>query len=71
VAAGNEVVEIFSGVAENVIVSLADCVCTGLLLSCTLTVKVDEVPLVGVPEISPVEERVSPAGRLPALTDQA
>ena len=69
-AAGNEVVEIFSGVAENVIVSLADCVCTGLPLSCTLTVNVDVVPLVGVPEISPVEARVSPAGRLPADIDQ-
>ena len=51
------------------IVSLADCVCTGLPLSCTLTVKVAAVPVVGVPEIIPVEASVKPAGRLPAVID--
>ena len=60
---------ILSGAVEKVIVSLADCVCTGLPLSCTLTVKVAAVPVVGVPEIIPVEASVKPAGRLPAVID--
>ena len=61
--------EILRGVAERLIVSLADCVWTGLPLSCTLTVNVAAVPDVGVPEISPLGARVKPAGRLPAVTD--
>ncbi len=53
------------------IVSAADAVCVGELLSVTVTVKL-EVPLAaGVPEITPVDaESASPAGRLPEVTDQ-
>ena len=48
--------------------SCAEAVCEGELLSDTVTVKV-EVPVpVGVPEITPAADIVSPAGRLP-LTD--
>ncbi len=48
-----------------------DLVCTGLDESVTLKVRL-EVPLaVGVPEIRPVAVRVSPAGRLPDVMDQA
>ena len=48
----------------------ADWVCAGLLLSVTLTVKFEVPLLVGVPEITPVDDdRVRPAGRLPEATD--
>jgi hypothetical protein len=59
------------GAAAKVIVITADFVCTGLLLSVTVKVKVD-IPLsVGVPEIVPVvDAKVSPAGRLPEVIDQ-
>ena len=60
---------IFSAVPETTIVSVADCVCTGLPLSCTLTVNVEVAPVVGVPEIVPLEASVKPAGRLPAASD--
>jgi hypothetical protein len=45
-------------------------VCTGELLSVTFTVKLDVPVLVGVPEITPAPDSVSPAGRAPELTDQ-
>jgi hypothetical protein len=49
----------------------ADFVCTGLLLSVTVTVKLNVPPAVGVPEITPLAPaRTNPAGRLPELTDQ-
>jgi hypothetical protein len=45
--------------------SCAEAVCAGDALSVTVTAKV-AVPLaVGVPEIAPLLESVSPAGRLP------
>ncbi len=49
----------------------ADFVCTGSLLSLTVTVKV-EIPLVvGVPAIVPVvAPNVNPAGNVPDVIDQ-
>jgi hypothetical protein len=48
--------------------SVAVCVCAGVPLSDTVT-EIFELPLVvGIPEITPALDRVSPAGRLPALT---
>jgi hypothetical protein len=59
------------GAAAKVIVETADFVCTGALLSVTVTVKVDIPLAVGVPEIVPVADpSVSPAGRLPEVMDQ-
>ena len=53
------------------IAAVADLVCAGLLLSVTVTVKVEDPLAVGVPEIIPVDDaRVTPAGRLPELIDQ-
>jgi hypothetical protein len=50
--------------------SAADFVWTGLLLSLTVTVKLDVPLVVGVPEITPLlAESVNPAGRLPLLMD--
>ena len=61
---------IASAVGETTTDPGVDADCTGLLLSVTVAVKV-EVPLVvGVPEITPVEEAsVSPAGSLPDVID--
>jgi len=66
-----EVIVRASAAAATVMEVAADWVCTGLLLSVTLTVKL-EVPLpVGVPEMTPVDEdKLRPAGRLPEATDQ-
>jgi ABC-type thiamin/hydroxymethylpyrimidine transport system permease subunit len=62
---------IVSCVAPMVIDVAADLVCAGLLLSLTVTVKLDVPFAVGVPEIAPLPAaRVSPAGRLPEVTDQ-
>jgi hypothetical protein len=59
------------GAAKVVIVVTADFVCTGLLLSVTVTVKVDIPLAVGVPEIVPVvDAKVRPPGRLPEVIDQ-
>ncbi len=60
-----------SGVGGTTTDAGADADWIGLLLSVTVTVKV-EVPLVvGVPDIVPVEDAsVSPAGNWPELTDQ-
>ena len=56
--------------APTTIERAADFVCAGLLASVTVTVKL-EVPLVvGVPAIAPAGDRVSPAGRLPAVIAQ-
>lgn len=57
--------------AAMAIERLTDLVCAGLPESVTVAVKL-EVPVeVGVPEIRPVlDARLSPAGRLPDVTDQ-
>lgn len=58
--------------AATTIDSLTDCVCAGLPASVTVAVKLLVPVAVGVPEISPVvEDRLSPAGRLPAEIDHA
>jgi hypothetical protein len=65
------VVPAVAGSAATVIVVTADLVCAGSPVSLTVTVKVDTPLAVGVPEIVPVvEASVSPAGRLPEVTDQ-
>jgi hypothetical protein len=64
------VVPAAAGGPANVIDVTADLVCAGSPLSVTVTVKVDIPLAVGVPEIVPVvEASVSPAGRLPEVTD--
>ena len=60
-----------SPAADTVMLRAADLVCAGLLLSVTETVKLEVPEAVGVPEMTPVEgASVTPAGRLPAVTDQ-
>jgi hypothetical protein len=67
-AAASDAELIVSLLAATSIDTLALCVCTGDPLSRTATVKL-LVPLaVGVPEITPALESVSPAGRLPEAT---
>ncbi len=57
--------------AATVIEVVADLVCTGLLLSVTLTVKLEVTLAVGLPEMTPVvDDRLRPAGRLPEAMDQ-
>ena len=51
--------------ALTVMDSCADAVCAGDALSCTPTVNVDDPLAVGVPEITPALDIVSPAGKLP------
>jgi hypothetical protein len=54
-----------SGVGATTMVTVADAVWVGTLLSLTVAVKI-AVPLAaGVPESEPVDERIRPAGRLP------
>ena len=60
---------IFRGEAEIAIVSVADWVRTGLLLSRTFTVKLDVPLVVGTPEMAPFDASVRPAGRVPAASD--
>ncbi len=58
------------GVGETTMDAVRAADCTGLLLSVTVAVKL-EVPLaVGIPEINPEGDKVSPEGRLPAVMDQ-
>jgi hypothetical protein len=52
-----------------VIDSCADAVCAGDPLSFTATVNVTVPFVVGVPEITPALDIVSPAGRLPEAID--
>jgi hypothetical protein len=60
-----------AGAAAIVIDITADCVCTGLLLSLTDTVKLKVPPVVGVPKIAPeADANVRPPGRAPAVMDQ-
>jgi hypothetical protein len=57
--------------AAMAIERLTDLVCAGFPASVTVAVKLDVPLAVGVPEIRPVlEDRLSPAGRLPDVTDQ-
>ena len=51
----------------TVIVMLNDCVAVCAAESVTLAVKLKEPVVVGVPEIVPAAERVSPAGKAPEL----
>jgi hypothetical protein len=65
-----EIVNAEGAEAATTIERATDLVCAGLPASVTVAVKL-EVPLaVGVPEIEPDDERLSPAGRLPAVMDQ-
>ena len=67
----NDGVTMVNGVtaAATVIERLTDLVRAGVPLSVTVAVKL-VVPLaVGVPEITPVCEKVRPAGRFPAVID--
>jgi hypothetical protein len=66
----SEVVVIVSGVAALAMVTVAEFVWIGELLSLTATVKL-KVPLaVGVPAITPAGERANPGGNWPELTVQ-
>ena len=66
-----EIVNAEGAEAATTIERATDLVCAGLLLSVTVTVKLDVPLAVGVPEIRPVlAPRASPAGRLPAVIDQ-
>jgi hypothetical protein len=50
----------------------ADFVCAGLPASVAVAVRLNVPEAVGVPEMIPVDAaKLSPAGRLPALIDQA
>ena len=61
---------IVSCVDPIVIDVAADLACAGLLLSLTVTVKLEVPFAVGVPEMMPLPAaRVNPAGRLPEVTD--
>jgi hypothetical protein len=58
-------------VSDTAIVSVNSCDAFAPALSSTCTVKL-ELPVDGVPEIVPVPaSRFSPAGSVPAVTDQA
>jgi hypothetical protein len=62
---------IASGATAVTIDIAADFVWVGELLSFTVTVKLEAVVAVGVPEITPVDvARVKPAGSAPELIDQ-
>ncbi len=71
--AGTELVEIVTGVtaAATVMVNDFDAVCAvGVVESVTFTVKLNEPDAVGVPEIVPPVESVTPPGNAPELTFQ-
>ena len=57
------------GGAVAAILRDADWICDGDPLSVTATTKFEDEVEVGVPEITPEGDRVSPVGRLPELTD--
>ena len=68
---GSVVATIESEVGLTRIAAVVDLVCTGLLLSVTVAVKVEDPLAVGVPDMAPVDDaRVSPVGSLPELIDQ-
>jgi hypothetical protein len=67
-----EIVSVGGAAAATTIERGTDLVCAGLPLSVTIAVKLVVPVAVGVPESSPVAGvRVSPAGRPPAVIDQA
>lgn len=67
-----EIVKAGGAGAATTIERATDLVCAGLPPSVRVTVKLLVPVAVGVPEIKPVDETMeSPAGRLPAVTDQA
>ncbi len=62
--------EIVKDLPATAMVIAVDAVCTGVLLSLTIAVKVDVPFPVGVPEIRPVEELSdNPAGSVPDAID--
>jgi len=71
---GSDDVVICTGVevpdAATLMLKLFDAVCAGELESCTWMVKEKTPARVGVPEILPVDCRVSPLGRWPLATVQ-
>ena len=68
---GSAVVVMANGAAVEVTVMLSALVAVPPLLSATRTVKLLVPVAVGVPEITPVlDANPTPAGRLPALSDQ-
>jgi hypothetical protein len=67
VPVGSEVVWIAIGAAE--ITRFSACVANAAVESETLTLKLDEPAVVGVPEIRPEVERDRPVGRAPAAND--
>ncbi len=70
-AEGSEVDVIVRAGGVTVIDIARDCVCAGLPLSLTVTVKVNVPLAVGVPEITPLPAaRLTPVGRVPFVTDQ-
>ena len=60
---------ICSGAGVITIVRLSDCFWDGLPLSRTVAVKFEVPGAVSVPEMTPVDARASPAGRLPVVID--
>jgi SpoU rRNA methylase family enzyme len=64
--------EVVTAKADGATVIEADAVavCAGLPESVAVAAKLKTPLVVGVPEIAPALERVSPAGRLPELSDQ-
>lgn len=70
IAEGSAEEVIASAVAPTTIEVAADLLCAGTPASLTVTVKFDIPLTVGVPEITPLPvASVSPAGKLPAVTD--
>jgi hypothetical protein len=52
-----------------VMVYMAEFVWAGLAESVTCTVKVEEPAVVGVPEMTPADDRAKPEGRLPDVIE--
>ena len=62
------IVVVVNGAMETERVPLVAVFAVGVLLSVTLTVKLEVPALVGAPEIAPLEDRLKPAGRDPEAT---
>jgi hypothetical protein len=58
------------GVGVTTIVLLIEAYCTGLLLSLTVAVKVEEPLTLAAPVIAPDGERLMPLGSVPEVKDQ-
>jgi hypothetical protein len=69
VAEGNDDAVIVKALDATTIEVDSDPTWLGLPLSCTVAVKLNVPLAVGVPEIAPAPESVSPAGRLPEMID--